>query len=419
MRARIPRSLTTASVIGKFGIGLKDALATFDRKGVRVLLRSRHGDVSLARVTKHSFEDLVTLHATIEPPSIPDIVGTDCALYGVSDADVAAAKTLFLRFCNPTVLDQTKFGAVLKCTQAVGAIFINGMKVAEEANFLFSYNITSVTTSIRKALNRERQNLGRSAYSERVRAMLLATRAPDVGQALAEDLQKISLGTAHDELAWLDVQEHAVKLLNSVRKVLFVNSAEIVARPDLIEAAKSTGFQILSVPENLTRRISGSMDVSGKPITELQAFITQHNASFEFAWIDPSTLSPAEQLNWSQRDRILELIGGRPASVREIKISATMHPSGYSSRETEGLWDPNHGWIIIKRSELASLEGFAGTLLHEALHAKYCLSDVSRDFETYLTRLCGSLASVIIREVSSTLQEKHRRGLIATVLGRP
>jgi hypothetical protein len=414
-----PEKLNHPGVIGKFGIGLKDALATFERKGVRVLLKSRQGDVSLARVTKHSFEDIVTLHATIDPPSVPDIVGTDCALYGVSDDDVAAAKTLFLRFCNPTVLDETKFGAVLKCAEAAGAIFINGMKVAEEPNFLFSYNITSVTASIKKALNRERQNLGRSAYSERVRAMLLATRAPEVAQALAEDLQKISLGTAHDELAWLDVQEHAVKLLNSVRKVLFVNSAEIVARPDLIEAAKATGFQILSVPENLTRRIGGTMDVSGKPITELQAFITQHNASFEFTWIDPSTLSAAEQINWSQRNRILELIGGRPAAVREIKISATMQPSACSSRETEGLWDPNHGWIIIKRSELASLESLAGTLLHEALHAKYGLSDVSRDFETYLTRLCGSLASVIIREVSSTLEEKHRRGLIATALGRP
>jgi hypothetical protein len=413
-----PEKLSHPGVIGKFGIGLKDALATFDRKGVRVLLRSRHGDVSLARVTKHSFEDLVTLHATIDPPSIPDIVGTDCAFCGVADDDVATAKKLFLRFCAPTVLDETKFGAVLRCPEAPGAIFINGMKVAEEPNFLFSYNITCLTAPIKKALNRERQNLGRSAYSERIRAMLLATRAPEVAQALADDLQRIPIGTAHDELAWLDVQEHAVKLLNSVRKVLFVSSEEIVARPDLIEAAKATGFQILSVPENLTHRIGGALDVTGKPITELQAFIAQHNASFEFTWIDPATLSPAEKNIWTLRDRILELIGGRPAPVREIKISSTMQPSAYSMRETEGLWDPNNGWIIIKRSELASLENFAGTLLHEALHAKYGLSDISRDFETYLTRLSGSLAAMIIREFSSTVAQENRRGWIASVLGK-
>ena len=413
-----PEKINHPGVIGKFGIGLKDALATFDRKGVRVLLRSRHGDVSLARVTKHSFEDLITLHATIESPSMPDLVGTDCALYEVTDDDVAAAKKLFLRFCDAVVLDETKIGSILRCTATPGAIFINGMKVAEEPNFLFAYNITSITASIKKALNRERHNLGRSAYSDRIRAMLLSARSSDVARALADDLQRISAGTAHDELTWLDVQEHAVKLLNSVGKVLFVSSDEIVARPDLIEAAKSSGFQILSVPENLTRRITGTTDVSGKPVTELQEFIQQHNASFQFTWVDPMTLSEGEQTNWAQRERILELIGGRPAVVRDIKISATMQPSAYSTRETEGLWDPNHGWIIIKRSELKSLEAFAGTLLHEALHAKYALSDISRDFEAYLTRLCGSFAAMILREVSSTVKREDRRGLIASILGR-
>lgn len=413
-----PEKLAHSGVIGKFGIGLKDALATFERKGVQVLLRSSYGDVSLARVTKHSFEDLITLHATIDPPSLPDMVGTDCAFYGVNESDVAAAKSLFLRFADSVVLDETKFGSVLRRTNQRGAIFINGMKVAEEPNFLFSYNITSITATIKKALNRERQNLGRSAYSDRIRNMLLSTRAPEVAQELADDLQRISLGTAHDELAWLDVQEHAVRVLNSVRKVLFVNSDEIVNRPDLIEAAKSTGFQILSVPENLTRRIGGVTDITGEPVTELQAFIQQHNASFEFSWVDPSSLSEAEKLNWTQRHRVLELLGGCPAIVREIKISATMQADMYSSRETEGLWDPNHGWIIIKRSQLASLEKFAGTLLHEAIHAKFGLSDVSRDFETYLTNLCGNLAAMLIREVSSAVPGERRRGLIASIFGK-
>src|SRR5438046_3105072 len=35
-----PEKLSNPSVIGKFGIGLKDALATFDRKGIKVLIRS-------------------------------------------------------------------------------------------------------------------------------------------------------------------------------------------------------------------------------------------------------------------------------------------------------------------------------------------------------------------------------------------
>src|SRR5690348_15900542 len=39
-------------VIGKFGVGLKDALATLDRRKISVLIRSRYGDISLGRSSK-------------------------------------------------------------------------------------------------------------------------------------------------------------------------------------------------------------------------------------------------------------------------------------------------------------------------------------------------------------------------------
>ncbi|MHA1834172.1 MAG: ATP-binding protein [Candidatus Baldrarchaeia archaeon] len=69
-------------VIGKFGIGLKDAFATFDRKGVKVFIRSRHGDITIGKSQKHGFEDIITLHAYIYPPSDPNFVGTEFILGG-------------------------------------------------------------------------------------------------------------------------------------------------------------------------------------------------------------------------------------------------------------------------------------------------------------------------------------------------
>lgn len=396
-----PEKLANPAVIGKFGIGLKDALATFDRKGVKVLIRSRHGDISLSRVTKHSFEDLVTLHATVAPASFPELDGTDCCLLGVSDDDVAAAKKMFLRFAESTLVEDTKFGGVHNRTPTGGVIYINGMRVAEEPNFLFSYNITLLNSAIKRALNRERQNLGRTAYADRVRSILLACQSEQVARSLADDLQAYSGGVAHDELGWLDVQEHAVRILNASKRVLFINSSELAMRPDLVETAQATGFQIVAVPENLTKKIEGITDISGKPVTELRQFIKQHNESFQFEWVLPEALTPAERTVWSQANRILDFIGGRPRTVRDIRISETMQSHPYSSRDTAGLWDPNNGWIIVKRTELRSLPSFAGTLLHEALHAKYALSDVSREFETYLTELAGQLAARLLNATST------------------
>ena len=151
--------LSSPNVIGKFGIGLKDALATFDRKGVGVNIISRHGEITLGRSEKRDFEDIITLHAYISPPSSKNFIGTEFILNGCTDEDIEKAKNLFLRFSGEEKIETTKFGEVFLKKTEVGKIYVNGVRVAEEENFLFSYNITSLTKAIRKALNRERERM--------------------------------------------------------------------------------------------------------------------------------------------------------------------------------------------------------------------------------------------------------------------
>jgi hypothetical protein len=258
-----PEKLENPSMIGKFGIGLKDALATFERRGVKVLIKSRHGDITLSRVSKHSFEDLITLHATVLPPSSPDLQGTDCCLSVVADSHVSAAKQMFLRFTGSSAIEETSFGAVHSRTTTGGVIYVNGMKVAEEPNFLFSYNITSLTSAIKRALNRERRNVGRSAYADRVRSILLSCKSQRVAECLTHDLREHSAGSAHDELAWLDVQEHAARVLNAEKKVVFLSPSQLAAHPEIVDHAESIGYEVVAVPERLTKKIEGTSDVSG------------------------------------------------------------------------------------------------------------------------------------------------------------
>lgn len=63
-----PEKLRHPEVIGQFGMGLKDALGVFDRRGVQVEIRSPHGDISTNRRPKDQFVDVVTLHAIVHPP---------------------------------------------------------------------------------------------------------------------------------------------------------------------------------------------------------------------------------------------------------------------------------------------------------------------------------------------------------------
>src|SRR3954468_12144512 len=95
-------------VVGKFGVGLKDALATFDRRGIGVRIRSRFGDITTKKQAKHDFGDVTTLHAVIADPSEPEMTGTDVQLAGRPDDDVDAAKALFRHYAGDEVLEETE-----------------------------------------------------------------------------------------------------------------------------------------------------------------------------------------------------------------------------------------------------------------------------------------------------------------------
>lgn len=393
--------LSNPKVIGKFGIGLKDALATFDRKGIKVLIKSKYGDITLNKTAKEGFSDIVTLHANISDPTDDKLVGTEFIIDGATDDDISKAKNLFLKFTGEQVLEITKAGDVVNKVGRIGKIYINGVKVAEEENFLFSYNITQLTTAIKKSLNRERTNVGRTAYTDSVKKILLACMSTDVAKILADDLQNINYGTQHDELSWIDVQEHSVKILNQNEKVLFVSSTDIMLHPDMIDQARASGHQIISIPENLKAKIRGGLDLSGNPIIDISQFTSNYNDSFSFDFVAIENLTTKEREVYNLTNDILNLVDGKPRIVKDIKISMTMRKDFFSDAETVGVWDPSTCSIIILRKMLNSIKDYAGTLIHEAIHARTGLNDVDRSFEHELTITIGQLCEKALAKKKS------------------
>ncbi len=143
---------------------------------------------------------------------------------------------------------------------------------------------------------------------------------------------------------------------------------------------------------------------------DVTQFKEEWNSSFEFKFIDVDNLTPSEKDIFDKTDMIFKLIGGRPKNVNEIKISETMRMENYSSSEASGTWESSIGRIIIKRSQLSSLNEYAGTLLHETAHAISNASDISSDFEKCLTNLLGKI-------VSNMEFSKEKKGFISKLFG--
>ena len=377
-------------VIGKFGVGLKDALATLDRHRVKVTIKSRHGDITTARLPKHGFDDVSTLHACVAPPSDPSLEGTLIALDGCSAADMDEARSRFLRFSGDTVLETTKYGDIVERVDGRPArVYINGVVAAEEPNFMFSYNITSLTRTMRKELNRERTNVGRAAYKDRVIYILRASTDKGVAGRLVSALDGYASGTQSDEMTWDPVTTHVCKMRNAAGDTVFATPGDLERNADYVDRARRDGMAVTVVSGSVRGKISGVRDAAGGRMRDLGAYKEEHDKSFEFKFVEPGDLTDREREVYGMAPAILAM-SGLGVEKLPVRVSETMRALATDS--TSGVWDKDNGWVVVKRDVLSSAEAYAGTILHGAVRATSGAPGMTRKFEAALVQLLGRTA---------------------------
>lgn len=385
-------------LIGRFGVGLKDALATLYRHNVDVKIKSKFGVITLKTAFKVGFNDIVTLHAEIVQPEDSNMIGTDFCLYGCSVEDISMAKSLFLRFTDNKILESTKYGDVIEKRAMSSGVYINGVKVAEEPNFLFSYNITVLNAQIKKALNRERTNVGRTAYSGRIKDILKECSSYIVISNLVEDQKNFGNGNRHDELSWSDVAMHAyIKMSELNSDTTFVTVDDIESNPSIIDDMKRNGHDPVVVPSVLIDKMEdyNSRKDNEQVLVTTNQYIINEQSRFSPDVVDVSSLTSEELNVYNKTDQILELIGGKPKNVNSIQIVEKIYESEILYK-TVGLWIGSENRILIKRECLCSISKYSGILLHECAHAISDAPDVSRDFENELTNIIGLISDIIL-----------------------
>ncbi len=199
-------------------------------------------------------------------------------------------------------------------------------------------------------------------------------------------------GGGHDEMNWIDVQMYVIEQLSRINnKLLFVTGEEAVNRRMEISDAQDDGYQVFIIPDKLKEKAT-----SIRSVTTIGKYNQKKNASFSGDSIDISALTSAEQDVYNKMPEILAFMGGLPGVVSNIKISEELY-SDEQKTQTIGLWDAKKGIIWIRRSQLSSVEAFAGTLIHECTHAESRQGDVSRGFEEALTLNLGRQAAYYLR----------------------
>ncbi|MGO9081488.1 MAG: hypothetical protein ACLQDY_21020 [Streptosporangiaceae bacterium] len=167
--------------------------------------------------------------------------------------------------------------------------------------------------------------MGRSAYSDRVKAILTACASTDVAGPLAEGLDAYTTGRLYDELAWRDVALHACRMLQTNEKVLFVTAWQMAADTAQLRYARDDGYRVVVVPEDIARSLGGLTGLNGRPLVDLDGYRNEWNASFSFTFVDADALTPTEGTVFGRTREIGALVGADLQRRRiAVLISETM-----------------------------------------------------------------------------------------------
>lgn len=392
--------LSSQRIIGRFGIGLKDALATFQRNNVQLTIESKYLFVSgIEFMEKPNFPSECTLALKILSPKSSNFEGTEIVLYNVKNEDMLKAKSLFLKFNNNTLLSETKKGQIFKKQFKIAQIYVNGLKISEENDFLFDYNITDINTALKKGLNRERKNVGKSAYSEQIKKILLDAILLDVKN---ETIYKILEDEFKDdnnnenELQWIDIKKAVYQSLIETGKYVSMTKDQFSSHPHYINDIQNTGKEIIWISSKLLEHIGENS--SGT----FNDYLLQERLNFQFNYVDYCNLTKKEKEVFDKTEEIIKLSQQNLDKIKlkniNIRISETMQRDSYNTAlECLGVWIHIDNTIVIKRSQLKSLENYAGTLLHELTHAISGHHDSTREFENELTKLIGTLVNAYFK----------------------
>ena len=173
---------------------------------------------------------------------------------------------------------------------------------------------------------------------------------------------------------------------------MFVTPNEQFMQKSVIDHAKKDGHEVVIIPDVISEKIDGITDIKGNPMRDLGQYEVEYEESFEYKFVEETELTDSERMVFGYKEKIMNLVGGKPQRVHDILITETLRV-GSTVCGVAGLWKPDENVIIIKRSQLSDLKSFAGTLLHEIAHATSGFHDVDRDFEVVLTNFLGNIGS--------------------------
>lgn len=214
--------------IGKFGIGLKDSIAVLMSNGIIVKVITSEYVFHAIYNVKSKIVKEKSINIKVNK-SNSKFVGTQVVLENCEDIYMDEAKEYFLKYRGEySKVSETRYGDILieSNKKYNGTIYFNGMKIASENTFLYSYNIKLEDEELKKGISRERNQVSKDVYMSSVKRIIKLLENKKDKDTLNEYFKKIYRsrdGSLTGELIYKEVQIRIFKYLayNKINAIIF------------------------------------------------------------------------------------------------------------------------------------------------------------------------------------------------------
>lgn len=211
--------------IGKFGIGLKDAIGVLMIRGIGIqIITSEFVYVAKYKKKNRCISDECLFMCIYNEKRA--WIGTQVVLNNCPGKFIEEAKLNFIVYRDKyKVVDTTEYGDVIFEEQKDknGTIYLNGIKIAHENTFLYSYNIKIEEDILKKGISRERSNLSREIYKDSLKRIINNIKSEEVLGKYYESLIKTRDGSLKGELVYSYTQFRAMQYIinNKINAIIF------------------------------------------------------------------------------------------------------------------------------------------------------------------------------------------------------
>lgn len=378
-------------------MGLVNAIAYLIFTFVDVVIYSKFNTFTFKIAKFNNIDRSGMLRIIYSKPYDPDFIGTLFEFTNPNNKEMLYAQSEKYQYWEKAVVEKTPYGQIISKPTNKGAVFVNGIKIANISEPHFVFNITSVSKSLKNAILLNRFTVPKQLYEENLKKILLASKSVMIAERFVYQNYLIDKECFFKENDRDAILIHFIKIMNRYKNYYFISYADCMHKPRYAYYAEEMGDTVFIVKDSLIKYLYALKDYENNPIMMKNNLLRKYKSG-SFVEVNYAQLEYKEINNYSYLKFIFKMLGGKPKEIDNIKIVETPERETGDMFLRKSFYNKNEKTLYLNRDALFSKKRFITVLIRELITIEFGFKPYSDLFVSKMIEIMGDITSQYINK---------------------